>query len=604
MSFAARTETKPEPAASESPGSILGLLKDRTFLGFLAIVRQYKGLYAISLFAQFVGIGLGLLFADTSRRLFDAAPKVPPALLTQLLWIFAGIVVARLGVTFVISWIQSLLNESVVYQMRRNVVKHLVDQPLSFHENNHSSSAFTVIYNELERAKDFVVSDIQSLIGMPISFITAGLYLLTVHPLLGVIALVVGPLQLLSNLVQKKRFQETVELQRTVSRQVFHQIGESLHGVREVKSNQLETIVDERMGDIQKRGVAYNVQLTQVRSLRGLAKSLPSELGYVVGVGFGAVLMANGQIGPGGLVAFISLLDKVSVPFTSMVGIINNLQQILAGSRHLFEVMATPGEDRTTGAELTLSPEQGPELVFENVSFGYAPEKKTLDDISFTLPAGASLALVGPSGAGKSTLIKLLYRFYEPDSGTIRLVGRPLGEYNVDSVRRNMALVSQDIFLFDGTVRENIVLGRPDATDEEVERAARLAQADTFIRELEKGYDAEIGERGIKLSHGQKQRLSIARAILRNASLLVLDEPTSALDVETEASFQRDLGEWAAHCTKIIIAHRLTTIRDADYVLFLENGRVVEFGTPGELLRSPDSRFAGYWERQGVLAFK
>ena len=212
--------------------------------------------------------------------------------------------------------------------------------------------------------------------------------------------------------------------------------------------------------------------------------------------------------------------------------------------------------------------------------------------------------MVGPSGAGKSTLIKLLYRFYEADSGTIRLAGRPLGEYSVDSIRRNMALVSQDIFLFDGTVCENIVLGRPDATGAEIERAARLAQADPFIRELEKGYDAEIGERGIKLSHGQKQRLSIARAILRNASLLVLDEPTSALDVETEASFQRDLGEWAAHCTKIIIAHRLTTIRDADYVLFLEGGRAVEFGTPAELLRSPDSRFASYWHRQDILTFK
>lgn len=153
-------------------------------------------------------------------------------------------------------------------------------------------------------------------------------------------------------------------------------------------------------------------------------------------------------------------------------------------------------------------------------------------------------------------------------------------------------------------MRENIALERPDETDEDVERASRLAQADTFIRELEDGYDAQIGERGIKLSHGQKQRLSIARAILRNASLLVLDEPTSALDVETEASFQRDLGEWTAHCTKIIIAHRLTTIRDADFVLFLEGGRAVEFGTPGDLLRLPDSRFADYWEQQGVLAFK
>ena len=604
MSFAARTEAKAEPAEPESHGSIFGLFKDRTFLGFLSIVRQYKGLYAASLLAQFVGIGLGLLFTDTSRKLFDAAPHVPHTLLTRLIITFAAIAGIRLGISFVTSWVQTLLNESVAYQMRRSVLAHLQDLPLSFHENNHSSGAFNVIYNELELAKSFVVSDIQSLIALPISFLTAGLYLLTVHPILGITALVIGPLQLLSNLVQKKKYQETVDVQRKVRREVFRQISETLHGVREVKSNQLETIIDTRMGDIQKRGIAFNVRLTQISSLRSIAKNLPSELGYVLGVAVGATLMASGQIGVGGLVAFISLLDKVSVPFTSMVGIINNLQQILAGSKHLFEVMAIPGEDRTTGTTLELSPEQGPDLVFENVSFSYNPERKTLEDISFVLPAGASLALVGPSGSGKSTLIKLLYRFYDASSGEIRLAGHPLTEYSVDSVRRSMALVSQDIFLFDGTVRENITLGKPDASEEEIERAARLAQADTFIRELPEGYDSQIGERGIKLSHGQKQRLSIARAILRNASLLVLDEPTSALDVETEASFQRDLGEWASHCTKIIIAHRLTTIRDADFVLFLEGGRAVEFGKPGDLLRLPGSRFADYWERQGILAFK
>ncbi len=604
MSFAARAEEKPDLAPKGSPRGIADLFRDPTFLGFLAIVRQYKGLYAISLAAQFVEIGLSLWFADTTRRLFDAAPRVPPVLLSQILITLSVIALSRLAATFVTNWVQSLLNESVVYQMRRSVLAHLQSLPLSFHEKNHSSGAFNVIYNELEVSKEFVVFHIQSLIALPISFISAGLYLLTVHPLLGVIALVIGPLQLLSNLVRKKRFAEAVTLQRKVSREVFRQISETLNGVREIKSNQLESLVDERMSDIQKRGVAYNVLLTQISTLRSIAKNLPSELGYVVGVAAGAVLMTRGQIGPGGLVAFISLLDKVSVPFTSLVEIVNNLQKMLSGSRHLFEIMGTPGEELKRGETLALAPDRGPDVVFEDVSFGYGPDKRTLDGISFTLPAGASLALVGPSGSGKSTLIKLLYRFYEPDAGAIHLAGRPITDYSVDSVRRAMALVSQDIFLFDGTVRENIVLGRPDASGEEIERAARLAQADVFIRELADGYDSEIGERGIRLSHGQKQRLSIARAILRDASLLVLDEPTSALDVETEASFQRDLGEWATHCTKIIIAHRLSTIRDADYVLFLEAGRVVEFGTPGELLKRPESRFADYWARQGMLAFK
>ena len=511
-------------------------------------------------------------------------------------------VLLRLGTTFVISWIQSLLNESVVYQMRRNVV-----QAFDWINRSRSMKITTppvrlTSFTTNSKGPKILLSPIFShLIGLPVAFISAGY--LSSHcssSVLGAIALIIGPLQLISNIVYKKRFQEAINLQRQVSNDVFHQISESLQGVREVKANQLEALADERMSEIQKRGVKYNVLLTQLRGARGLAKSIPGEMGYVVGVAVGAVLMARGQIGPGGLVAFISLLDKVSVPFTTMVGVINNLQQILAGSRHLFEVMAMPGEDRTTGNDLPHVCEQGPELIFENVSFAYTPEKQTLDNISFVLPAGKSLALVGPSGSGKSTIVKLLYRFYETQSGTIRFAGQPLTGYSINSVRRAMALVSQDIFLFDGTVRENIALGRPGATNEEIERAARLAQADIFIGQLTNGYDSEIGERGIKLSHGQKQRLSIARAILRNASLLVLDEPTSALDVETEASFQRDLGEWANHCTKIIIAHRLTTIRDADYVLFLDGGRLIEFGTPATLLQNPQSRFAHYWARQGT----
>ncbi len=210
--------------------------------------------------------------------------------------------------------------------------------------------------------------------------------------------------------------------------------------------------------------------------------------------------------------------------------------------------------------------------------------------------------MVGPSGAGKSTLVKLLLRFYEPERGNLYINGLPITQYSIDSLRSNMALVSQDIHMFDGTVLDNIRVGRMDATLEDVTRAAALAQALDFIQALPEGFDTHVGERGVKLSHGQKQRISIARAILRDAKLLILDEPTSALDVETEASFQKDLGEWAEHCTKLIIAHRLTTIREVDYVVFLDEGSVVEFGPPSQLLAA-GGRFEEYWQRQGQFQF-
>lgn len=585
----------PRPDAPRE--SVLSLLRDRTFRNFLLIARQYKWLYVGTIGAQFALTGLSLVFAEASRRLFNAAPHVPADLLTRVLWVFALVSLLRLVITFVSNWLTSLLNESVAYEMRRRVLSHLQNLPLSFHENNHSSGAYNVVYNELESAKNFVVSDVQRLISLPIAFAAVGLYLLTVHPLLGVVALCIGPLQMLSNLVLKKPFQDTLDAQRKIGREVFHQIGETLQGIREVKANQMEARVDSRMAGLQAKGIAYNVRLTQVRSIRSIVKDLPGEVGYVVGIAIGATLMARGLIGPGGLIAFITLLDKVAAPFTTVVGVINNLQQTLAASKHLFEVMEMPTEDRQTGVPLPAPERTGPQITFEKVSFGYNVERPTLKDVSFCVPPGASVALVGPSGAGKTTIVKLLYRFYQPDAGIIRIGDLPLYEYRLDSLRSRMALVSQDIFLFDGTVRENIAVGRAEATSDDIERAARLAQADEFIRALPDGYDSTIGERGIKLSHGQKQRLSIARAILRDASILILDEPTSALDVETEASFQATLPQWAAHCTKIIIAHRLTTIRDADFVVFLENGSVAEAGTPTELLRT-GGRFARYWERQ------
>ncbi|AIE86910.1 HlyB/MsbA family ABC transporter [Fimbriimonas ginsengisoli Gsoil 348] len=572
----------------------MDLLRDRAFRRHMSIVRDKWWMYALVIGSQIGQTGLSILGAEALRRLFDHLPNLPPGLLNGVLIALVAVIALRLTFSYLEAWFGSLLNESVVYALRRDLLNHLQHLPLGYHESKHSSEAMNVFWNDLETAKDFVVADVQRLIALPISFIFAGFYMLSVNPALGAVALLIGPLQLLSNFVLKDRFQEAVRLQRQVSRDVFHTIGETMHGVREVKANRMEQQVDEQMAEIQGRGVAYNVLRSKTTALRAIARQVPRELGQVVGISLGVGLVASGKIGPGSLVAFISLLDRVAAPFTTMVEVISNLQQAVEGTARLYETLDLPPERKDVGDPLPVTP---PTIAFEHVDFAYNVDRPIIRDVSFEIPAGSSLALVGPSGSGKSTLVKLLYRFYEPTSGTVRIDGRPLTDYRIDSLRDRLALVSQDIFLFDATVAKNIAAGLPHATPEEIQRAAELAQADEFIQNLPNGYDSDIGERGIKLSHGQKQRLSIARAILRDASVLVLDEPTSALDVETEASFQRDLGRWAEHCTKIIIAHRLTTIRDCDLVLFLEDGAAVEFGTPSQLLNR-QGRFATYWRRQ------
>lgn len=573
------------------------LLRDKAFRNFLGVVRKYKGLYMSAVASQIVLTIISLLFAETSRRLFNLAPHVPRHALLLILSAFVILTVARLGFTFANSWAGSLLNESVAFEMRCKVLNHIQNLPLQFHESTHSSVTLNIVNSELEIAKEFLVWDVQRLVSLPISLLLVSLYLLSVHPLLGVIALCIGPLQMVSNCVLKTPFQQTLHQKVQVVREVFFQLEETLHGIREVKANQLEQSVDERMADIQRRGIHYSVLFTKIDTIRNICRDIPREFGYCLGIGVGALMMAGGLVGPGGLVAFITLLDRVAGTFTSLVGAVTNLQRSASGAKNLYHVMGLSVESKPEGNSM---PVRAPSISFDAVSFHYKEESPILSDVSFSLPSGSSLALVGPSGSGKSTIIKLLYRFYDPQKGNILIDDLPITQYSLQSLREHMALVSQDIFLFDSTIAENIAVGRPGATREEIIEAARLAQAYDFIAALPRGFDADIGQRGIRLSQGQKQRLSIARAVLRNASVLILDEPTSALDVETEAYFQQALEEWARHCTRIIIAHRLSTIRNVDYVMFLDAGRVVEYGPPSDLLAAK-GRFYDYWNRQKVF---
>ncbi|HEY0828469.1 MAG TPA: ABC transporter ATP-binding protein, partial [Bacilli bacterium] len=346
-------------------------------------------------------------------------------------------------------------------------------------------------------------------------------------------------------------------------------------------------------------GIRLWVSVEKMEAVRDLIRVLPEKIGYVFGIGLGAVLMVQGEVGPGALVAFITLLDRASEPFAGIAGIISSLQRVSSGAEKLLEVMEMEPEDNIQGLDLAPGP---PLIEFEGVTFAYETGLKVLNQVTFSVKAGSTLALVGPSGGGKSTIVKLLYRFYTPQEGVIRINGFPIEHYSIDSLRRNMSAVMQDVYLFDGTIRENIAIGKAGALHEDIYRASLLSQSYGFISKLPKQFETRVGERGIKLSQGQKQRIAISRVILQNASILVLDEPTSALDLETESLFQKDMEQWTGSSTKVIIAHRLSTIRDANFVVFLENGEICEKGSPQELLKL-EGRFADFWRKQEIKEF-
>jgi ATP-binding cassette subfamily B protein len=324
------------------------------------------------------------------------------------------------------------------------------------------------------------------------------------------------------------------------------------------------------------------------------------SIGMVGVMSLAAYFVSIGEMSLGGLVVVNALLVQLSVPLNFLGTLYREINQGLVDLEKMFEVLNVPQEvkDKPGAAPLHV---RGGEIRFDNVIFAYEPDRTILKGVSFTVPAGKTVAIVGPSGAGKSTISRILYRFYEIKAGRVTIDGQDIRDVTQDSVRAAIGIVPQDTVLFNDTIRYNIRYGRIGATDEEIEQAARLAQIEPFIRQLPDGFNAMVGERGLKLSGGEKQRVAIARTILKNPPILLLDEATSALDTHTEREIQAALREVSRNRTTLVIAHRLSTVVDADEILVLDHGQIVERGRHGELL-AKGGAYAAMWNRQREAA--
>jgi len=309
-----------------------------------------------------------------------------------------------------------------------------------------------------------------------------------------------------------------------------------------------------------------------------------SSLGTVIVIFFGGHLAFRNQLPLEDIVAFLLYLSTFYQPITALGRINEGLQQALASAERVLEILDEAPEVKEAPDATELGPVKG-KIEFRNVSFRYVDNIPVLKDISFVVNPGETLALVGPTGVGKTTIASLILRFYDPNAGAVLVDDQDIRSVTLESLRKQISLVSQDVFLFNGTVKENILYGRRDATDEEVIEAAKAANAHDFIMELENGYDTKVGERGVKLSGGQKQRISIARAILKDAPILVLDEATSSVDTQTEKLIQDALSRLKKNKTTVVIAHRLSTIQDADQIVVVKEGEILEKGSHAELLQ-------------------
>ncbi|MDB4928487.1 MAG: transporter related protein, partial [Myxococcaceae bacterium] len=482
----------------------------------------------------------------------------------------------------VASWMMAGISQRALQRLRRELFGHLQTLPLAYYEARPAGELMSRLTNDVDAVNQAVAQNVTTLLASTLSMVGILVAMFVLDRWLALASLLVVPLMLwftrFVTVYTRKGFKE---LQKHLGG-LNGVMEESLGGQRVVtvfrRNESVIASFRAHNEEVYRAGVYANTYALLLMPLTGVL----GNLFVIVLAGLGGWLALSGLVSVGVIATFISYGQGFVQPLRQLSNLYNTLQAAVAGAERVFEVLDEPAEV-DAGAAPAAAAVRG-EVVFEHVGFSYRPGTPVLSDFSLVADAGQTVALVGPTGAGKTTVINLLTRFYELDSGVIRIDGRDIRELKKDDLRRTLGLVLQDTYLFGVSVMENLRYGRLDATDAEVIRAAELADADHFIRQLPQGYATVLSERAGNLSQGQRQLLAIARALLADPAILILDEATSSVDTRTEARIQASLLRLMRGRTSFVIAHRLSTIRDADQVLVIDGGRTVERGTHDELL--------------------
>jgi ATP-binding cassette subfamily B protein len=571
--------------------AIAKLAAQRPTLALLArIVREngraYAPRYALAFAFMFVFAGATALSAWMMRDVINQIfVEHDPA---ALAWIPAA-VLAIFAVKGLASYCQEVvlarIGNRFVGETQKRMFDHMLRMDLGFYQARPSNDLIMLITQSASAARDMLNiialsfgRDAMTLGGLVIVMVTQ-------DPIMSAICLVGGPFLGVAVRRLSLRIRKAMESQYHSVSTIIGAMRETSQGIRIVKAFQLEDHQRTRMAEGIDAVRRMGNKMTAIQAgMNGLVEVLA---GLVIAL---VILYAgwrsfSADDTPGQFFAFIAALLMASDPLRRLSRTQLQLTASAVGAKMMYDLLDTPVSETDTPGSADLKI-RGGEVRFDQVAFAYKAGTAVLTDLSFVAPAGRTTALVGASGGGKTTVFNLLQGFWKPERGAITFGGRPITDLTLASLRREIALVSQDVFLFDGTIRDNIKAGRQDATDAEVEAAARAADADAFIRALPGAYDTPVGELGAQVSGGQRQRITLARAFLKDAPILLLDEPTSALDSETELVIQRALGGLAKGRTTLVIAHRLATILRADLIHVVEGGRVVESGTHAELLRA------------------
>ena len=569
------------------------------FKRFISYYKPYLKTFALDMSCALGNSAVAVLYPILTRYMLN---DLIPNRKFNLILIFGGVLlvayVLKMLMKYSVDYFGHMVGTHMQADMRKEIFSKLEKLPFSYFDNNETGQIMSRITNDLQEISELAHHGPETLVMTSFSLIFSLFYLSSINITLALIVFACSPLLvIITVIVRKKHLESSRKARRSLSK-INGDVNSSISGIRITKAfnnadKEIEKFETGNKAFVEaKRGQYFTMAIQHASTV------FVTDIFNVVVLISGGIFLYNGQITFGDYSTFIVSVNMFTSPILQLVQWMEQFDEGVTGFERFCEILDLPIEEDKKEA-ITLEKVNG-DIRFDNVSFSYNhdEDREVLDHISFVVPQGKTVALVGPSGGGKTTICHLLPKFYHPDAGVISIDGTDIEDITMESLRENIGIVQQDVFLFSGSFADNIAYGRNDASFEEIVEAAKKANIYDYIMSLPAGFDTQIGERGVRLSGGQKQRLSIARVFLKNPSILILDEATSALDNTTEALIQEALNTLKKGRTTIVVAHRLSTIKNADQILVVANGKIRESGTHNELIKDEKGIYKKLYESQ------